>query len=241
MPITDTDAAAYVDRALGGSPTGRTSIALANDAGRTLMSMRPWRWADGTETLLDLVASQSYVWLPTDFRDLKAAQLVGEVATQLYPTGHEELLNMRARDVVPADTPAFYVVTYAPNSGDSDRLNPRLELHPTPTQNATDGLRVWYTKGWSAFPSVADGTEALIPDWMEPLYLAVLSAMARGWEDDLHTPNAQGLYLSQLKATDIYLAAVKQDGEMQPSLGPPSSGFGSEARRWGPYVPPVQL
>jgi hypothetical protein len=238
MAITGITADARVFKALGGDPEGRTKIELANDAGHLLMSMRPWRWADGAETLLNLTASQGFVWLPTDFRDLKAAQLAGETATWLYPTTHVELLEMRARDLVTADTPAFYVVVHASNAG---VYQPRLEIHPTPTTTAANAVRFWYTKGWAPFPDPADATAALMPTWMEMLYMAVLGAVARAWEDDLESPSIASAYLDPIIRGWPYLTAIKRDGEMQPNVGGMVGGFASDARSWGPYIPPVTL
>jgi hypothetical protein len=80
-----------------------------------------------------------------------------------------------------------------------------------------------------------------MPTWMEMLYMAVLGAVARAWEDDLESPSIASEYLDPIIRGWPYLTAIKRDGEMQPNVGGMVGGFASDARSWGPYIPPVTL
>jgi len=97
---------------------------------------------------------------------------------------------------------------------------PRLDIWPTPTSDATAGIRVYYRSGWSAL----DGDNDLVgvPDYIESLYLQIVRAFARGYERESEADVSERLVA--VVRGPLFLAARQRDMESQPTLGPLSNG-----------------
>lgn len=243
MAITGLDAARIVsEHALGGTPINRndtgstdSAIALANDAGRWMVDARRWKWASGARATLGVVASQSYITLPSDF-----AEFVGPPQQTDSFTGGFEWVSMETLVQLTTDAPSanssYLYGALAYDTSGSGAPVARIELHPTPDTTNASAFTCFYNRAWFPFPSPADSTAAKIPEYMEGVYTAALEAYARGWEDSTARGNMPGIrqrYLAEVVAGPEWDAACRIDQRQQPSYGVIKNGLlGSRSRLW---------
>ena len=96
----------------------------------------------------------------------------------------------------------------------------RLDIWPTPTSDATAGIRVYYRSGWMP---VSDEAQMLyLPGWMETLYLFLVRAFARSYERE--GDGSVSVRLQDLKAGPLFVAAQQRDKEMTYDIGPMMNG-----------------
>lgn len=234
MAVTGLQAEALVTHALDGDPVGRTAIDLANDAGRLLFGARGWRWLDGAMVELDFTADQDYVALPADFRSMVTLDHVDAANGFFKPTSLDELSRLRSLDPI-AGPPFYGAITHDLSS--PGEPGARISIYPTPGANTSPALRLTYKRGWADYPSPANSTEAILPKWMELLYLEFCKAVARGHSDDLSGPSMASAYIAAVMDGPIWEAAVTQDTELQPHYGVPTNGFLDPATTyWNPVA-----
>jgi hypothetical protein len=109
---------------------------------------------------------------------------------------------------------------------DEGPVRARLDLWPTPSQDETDRLMVYYRRGWQACDS--DNALIPIPDWMETLYLNLVRAFARGYERE--TEAGFDARLAAIKAGPVYMACQLRDKEMVSDYGALRGGAASGVR-----------
>lgn len=93
---------------------------------------------------------------------------------------------------------------------------PVLELWPTPQQDMDGALTIFYRGGWER---VRKDTDLLaIPDWIEPLYKALLRAYVRGVEEE-----DEGTVDQRVRTVmegPLMAVAVRRDSRIAPNIGP---------------------
>lgn len=223
MTITLTQANAVVSHTLGGSPTGITLAGISNDAGVELMNLRAWAWATAVDGTADFVQDQDYADLPSAFlRFSSTPRLSSGTLTPINMVSIARIETLRA-GVDGGGNPWWGAVYHALDG--SSVLLPRIALYPTPSAAATPGMNFTYVSGWA---TLTDDTDiARIPAFMEPLYKDVLTAVARGWEDDLDTPGRKQEYLAIVRAGGSYRGATEADRAFQQSWGKLRGGVGA--------------
>ena len=311
---------------------------ILNDAGEFLVNLHNWRWLEGTERSLDLHNGKSYVWLPSNFRELIAIQTTDGLNAGIQMTTQRQLVELRSqaaansymyhaavvhaqrqdqatgtltfddssrpgdnsvvtlddghnpsvqfkfvtsaaadtdvlRHVVKGATttttataftdavnaaPTLYIqaadtaakvstltytlpgsqgnsATQAQTSGstyitfsagtlsggrDGGSPRPRLDIWPTPTSDATAGIRVYYRSGWM---KVTDDNQMLyLPEWMETLYIFLVRAFARSYERE--GDGSVSVRLNDIKMGPLFTQAQQRDKEMTPDIGPLTNG-----------------
>lgn len=70
---------------------------ILNDAGEFLVNLHNWRWLEGTERSLDLHSGKSYVWLPSNFRELIAIQTTDGLNAGIQMTTQRQLVELRSQ------------------------------------------------------------------------------------------------------------------------------------------------
>jgi hypothetical protein len=97
---------------------------------------------------------------------------------------------------------------------------PRLEMWPTPATSRDDVFLVHYRGGWQEIRS--DNDVISVPTWLEGLYLAVVRAVALGYERDSEMDVNQRLF--SIRSGPLFTMARQRDMMTQPVLGPMANG-----------------
>lgn len=186
----------------------------------------------GTGTLTGVSATlhASAIILPTDFRDLIAYSTTSGLLTGLTMTSYQDLID-RKQSTSTYTAGYYYAAISHPkpvgaNSSDG-APTPRLEIYPAPDANETGAIRVFYRADWT---DLASDTDLLkIPAYTESLFIHMLRAFARGYEEeDQATLNAR---LMEVANGPLFAAAVLRDGETQPDYGPVRGGAATQKKK----------
>ena len=103
----------------------------------------------------------------------------------------------------------------------------RLELYPTPSTTTTEALTLYYRAGWSR---VYDDRKPLqMPAYIEPLYIELLRAFARGYEEE--DQGSLSTRLNEIMKGAIFAISVDRDSSVQPDYGPIRNGAAAEMHR----------
>lgn len=187
-------------------------VSLINEAGEQITNMTDWRWLIRPSQQLSLVSGQNYVALPADFSVLIAVEFTNALPRSLEPASLEEVLRWRTLFPGASQTSYKYSVGYA--LGADGVPAPRLELNWTPGTEA-NALTVWYVAGWTAVRAEMD--VIAVPAWMRPLFMAVLRAVAAGYENG-EQGSVTGRLL-EIERGPIFQNAVRRDYAIQPNFG----------------------
>jgi hypothetical protein len=198
-------------------PSGGVDVVtLINLAGRQMMNMAQWKWADVLSEVLDLVEDQEWVELPSNtLRVISIQRMAIEYPVRLvaYRTLDELRKNGLMQTPVPSVFAAVEYVT--PSGGGQDRI-PRLAIYPAPADDVTGAIRATIQPGWT--PVVDDNDVIDMPAFMEPLFLEVLKATGQGWYESDAKP--VDVRIAELMRGPIFLGACMTDGMVQPDAGP---------------------
>lgn len=177
---------------------------------------------DGTMTL-------SACALPSDFGgilSLKAGDGFQEDVTLTTLDAIDELRS----DSVPTSGSYFMAALSFGQLAASGVPVPRLEFWPDITTADTEKFRLSYRAGWKAITS--DGQTLAIPAHTEALFIALLRAFARGYEEEDQATLSRRL--ADVEAGPVFMAARKYDGAQQRNYGPMRGGW-LETRRYDPF------
>jgi len=227
------------------SPTV-SALRVVNETGRILCGVRNWNWLQGQLDSLTLTAGQAYIDLPPGVTSVRAVDRGDGYRASFAWVTLESLLEIRSNapalaspaffgaiaydhaDIVgETSTPSYTIVPTTEEEAKAKRApTPRIELYPTPEATGNLDMLLYYTRGWS---EVYEDTDPIfIPDWMEPLYVAMLRHRARYYENesegnfdyDSAMRRLVGVPNDQRSPGGIeWEAAVRQDHQMQPDLG----------------------
>lgn len=190
------------------------AIEVIDQAGEYLLNMAQWGWTYAPPVTLSLVADQEYIELPADFgeaRSLTSANTADTIYFQWVDAGR--LAAMRGSAFTSEYGAYFGTVMYPSVSGVP---KPRLELYPTPSTSEADVFTLTYRKGWVT-PSGDRGVFP-IPKFMHTLFIQIVRAFARGYEEEDQASLQERL--AEIEASTVFANALKRDGQVQPNLGP---------------------
>lgn len=126
-----------------------------------------------------------------------------------------QILDYRTHAVPVSNFVRFLALSYQHAGGSGGAQTPRLEVYPTPTAALSGALTLFYRAGWT---DLSDDVDAVsVPPWIEALYLQVLAAFARGLEEEDEAPLSTRLL--EVRAGALFEAAVRDDADLEPSLG----------------------
>ena len=157
----------------------------------------------------------SAIALPSDFRELIAINTTSGLLRGVALTDHAELIQRRAASFVSEGFHYGAIVHAQASATNGGAPTPRLEIWPAPNANETGSLTMMYRAGWKEVSS--DNGVASIPTWVEPLYIQVLRAFARGYEEE--DAAALDQRLTVLAGGVMFASAVDRDGMVQPHYG----------------------
>lgn len=92
---------------------------------------------------------------------------------------------------------------------------PRLELDRGPASNSTAAFQMVYRAGWPI--TLDDSAFAQVPVFMELLFLQILRATARGFEEE--DEGSLDKRMAEIKLGPVFMAAQRRDAMIQRSYG----------------------
>jgi hypothetical protein len=187
--------------------------------------------ADG-DVDIDWEMDLSSIALPSDFRQLIGDPMSVSSVRALNMVPPEDVLAARSADSSSVDDTAYIgSIIWVPSASASGGVSiPRLEVWPPPGTNTSSAFSIHYRADWTDLTN--DNSLLPIPAvfGMELLYLRILRAVARGWEEE----DSVGM-LSRLQTAHDWPEfhdAVRADGSVQTSFGQMRGGAAS--RRFWP-------
>lgn len=156
--------------------------------------------------------------LPADFRELIAVNTSSGFLKGLSLVTFNELLERRSSSFTTTTGYYFGSIVHPQTTGlesSTGAPTPRIEIWPTPSANETAAMTIFYRAGWT---EVVNDTDIVrIPSWCELLFLELLRALARGFEEEDQASVSQRV--AQIVVGPLMLAARDRDGMVQPSYG----------------------
>jgi hypothetical protein len=239
MALTFDSVTAHIRHTLGGDVSAETDVYdIINNAGDFMASMYPWRWLEET-TALTGVNTVEWIALPTGFIELisfaprgldSRAATTGSNSGRFFAVSAQEIYDKRevAGDDVQNPTAAtwdsipegafYFAITYYSAAGTAVPV-PRMELFPCPVNSGGSGsshevsdckISMVYRRSWTQIQeSSGDDSVFVLPQWLEPLYLQMIRAFTRGYEEeDIATTNAR---IAEVAAGPLFMTAVQRD------------------------------
>lgn len=214
MPINVLECERYVHHALMGPLHADLSLRdVVNRAGSLFVGLHPWQWLRRRSAQLDLVQGVSYVVLPTDFAGLTAIQYTRGLLNSFEPASLPAILAARHNARVPQNPTWFNFSWLAPVSG---VMTPILELSIVPAANDVGAITIFYEAGWKPITNDQDFVTVAPVPGMEALFLEVLRAVARGYEEE--DDGSMSVRIAEIKAGPIFIAAARADGRIMPPM-----------------------
>ena len=174
--------------------------------------------ASGAESDIAGTVHCSSVSLPSDFRELIAINTTSGLLKGVELTGYQDLISKRATNFTAVGFHYGAINHAIPTTG-GDPV-PRLEIWPTPTTNDDNSLTMIYRAGWTAVNS--DVIKLRLPTYCDALFLEVLTAFARGYEEE--DDGSISDRLISVVSGPLMAAAVDRDASIQPEYGPVLNG-----------------
>lgn len=223
-----------IDDVLHGPPSAENGLLrIVNDAGRIMLGLRSWNWTQATSTAGNLVANQPFIRLPAGCTEVWKVTRRGTLVGSIELTTHAELSDMRALDSTPSGEVSYCAPEWVEKS--EGGMEMRLAVWRPPASTAANGVSVDYRRGWIALTTCEKPrTTIAIPDFLEPLYLRMVEAVALGMEE--RSQGSIDARVAEIVAGPIFKAAVRVDTESASSRGTITTGWLEAGRRRGrPY------
>ena len=154
--------------------------------------------------------------LPSDFRELIAINTTSGLLKGVELTSYQDLLSRRATNFTAVGWHYAAINHAMPNTG-GDPV-PRMEIWPVPATNDSNSLTMFYRAGWTALDAAASVTKLRMPTYCDALFLEVLTAFARGYEEE--DAGSISARLVEVVSGPLMAAAVDRDASIQPDYGP---------------------
>jgi hypothetical protein len=184
---------------------------IINRAGSLFVGLHPWQWLKRRSAQLDLVQGQTYITLPADFASLISIQYTNGLVNQFQKASLAAILSLRHQARVPQN-PTYYDFSWlAPANAPMTQV---IELSIIPGSNAVGAVTIAYEATW--LPVSEDSTHLTIAPvpGMEVLFLEVLRAVAKGWEED--DDASMSARIAEIRVGPIFTAAARADGRSMP-------------------------
>lgn len=168
--------------------------------------------------------------LPSDFRDLIAYSTTSGLLTGLTLTSYQDLIDRRQSTSTYSAGYYYGAIAHPMTVGKESSVGsptPRLEIYPEPTTDQLGAIRIFYHANW---PELTSDTDLLvIPEYTETLFLQLLRAFARGYEEEDQA--SLSVRLNEISIGPLFIMAVQRDGDVQPDYGPLRGGLVNGARK----------
>lgn len=197
---------------------GHHRVVSKTDANNLVLEATPGASGSAITATLHTAA----IALPSDFAELIAINTTSGLLKGVELTSYADLLNKRAASFSTA--PGWHYGTilnaYDTNQATSQEPVQRLEIWPEPSANETAALTIIYRSSWRDIDNDSDFLR--VPSWCEALYLQLLRAFARGYEEE--DDGSLSARLMEVAGGPLFIAAVDRDGDSQPHYGPLMNG-----------------
>jgi len=184
----------------------------------------------------DNTATQRYVVLgATDAATASALTIAINDAPGLYlratvsgnvVTLTHQKLGTRGNSMTVSETGGNIAVALDDTGVDDGPVRARLELWPTPATNDSNRILVYYRRGWQ--PCETDNALIPIPQWCETLYLALVRAIARGYERESEADIGQRI--AAVEQSPLAKTAMERDKLSVPHIGAMRGGAAASVR-----------
>lgn len=168
--------------------------------------------------------------LPSDYGgQLRAMAATSGRTVSVSLVSQQELMMLRAVATVPTVgnyAAALYQAEDLTTGGGPPQ--PRLELWPYPAAASANIFTITYSVAWR--PRELDSDILSLPQWIEPLYTAVLRAVVGGYEDE-EAGNVEARMAQVLQGPTFY-DAVRHDSLVQPTTGYIGRGGAEQVGAW---------
>jgi len=115
MSLTVQECHRHIEHSLGGTLSPEIEVlSLINRAGEFLVSVYPWKWLEGRSATLDLVQDQTYVALPSDFRELTAWEATSGLTNDLEMVTTQTITDLRTNEVSTSASVNYAAITHMP-------------------------------------------------------------------------------------------------------------------------------
>lgn len=199
---------------------GYHRVVTKTDASNLLLETSPGE----SGSAISATVHTSAIVLPDDFREIIAINTTSGLLKGVQLTSFEDLINKRAANFTSAGFHYGAIVQPTDtNLTTSGTPVARLEIWPQPSANETASLTMLYRASWSRITK--DTHRLRLPVYCESLYLQILRAFARGYEEEDEVSMSRRL--SEVMAGPLYGAAVDRDGSIQSDYGPLQHGASS--------------
>ena len=232
MALDYDSVSAHIRHTLGGDISAELNVLdIINNAGDFMASMYPWRWLEEVVTFQG-IHDQSYITLPVGFAELMSFAPRGLDSRadvnlgRFYAVSAQEIWDKREVSIdgssagaytsVPKG--AFYFAIAYNSAGGTVTPVPRMELFPTPDSSKTATVHthtacvgnMTYRRSWTPITAATStGSVFVCPQFMEPLYLQMVRAFTRGYEEeDVATTNAR---IGEVANGPLFMTAVQRD------------------------------
>jgi hypothetical protein len=173
-----------------------SSVLIANHAGQAMVQMHPWIWLTLANTTLDYTAAQAYLPLPDNCREVTGlAAAYGVNVGPFARVSMDRLLLLRSSTTTATNGVNYYAASYNPTTGVQ-----RIELAWAPATTVAGAVSVAYKAGWRRIDE--DDEAVVLPDFMEPLYLRLVRAVAASYMDEGLGP-AQDIMRAALSSVEF--------------------------------------
>jgi hypothetical protein len=233
MTLIVSQCAEWIDLALGGKPHPVLStIQLTNMAGKHLVSMTRWRYLESETALLDTVASQEYIDLPTNYSESKSLMPVSSASVNPVQWVTRDVFNEAKSQAL--TTAGYMYATVETVAGDEDTPpTPRLAVYPAPASTVTGAYSLVYRAGWTSVTDQQDYIQ--VPDnAIQTLFIAVLQTYARGLQRHERATLTQNLLELSDPRSPLFRNALKEDRSKQTSHGRIVGAIEARSRRVWP-------
>lgn len=233
MPIPIQSCLQHIKHTLGGGlPDDIEPLAIINEAGRNLVTLHPWKWLYRPPVTLGQVSGQSWIALPSDFGGIISLEFTIGLTHFVVQTTLNQIQNYRANLItVPAYTLyAAVIYTEDPTTGAS---TPRLEIFPTPGSTDASAIQLIYRATWVDITNT-DTDVTITPDWMDPILLQLIRAVARGFHSEDQGSMSQRL--TDVMSSPLWRKAVERDADTQNEFGPLRHGWMTHTTRHWPWT-----
>jgi hypothetical protein len=194
-------------------------LSLINEAGRLLVTSRPWSWSRRAPAWLATVASTATISLPADFGQI--ISVVGSDGDFIEVVDLDHIIEMETLNLAPPRGVAL-ALTYAV---ESSIPVPKLLAYPTPTSDVSEAFRLAYRAKWAELSDDAD--IAQIPPEIEPLYREILAQYTRASE--MRAGFDVSGVMERITSGALWKRAVQWDASRTPPT--PGSGFAMRGTR----------
>ena len=218
--------------------TGGTNVTVGHyrvqsktDANNIVLAVSPGASGSAVAATLHTDAAS----FPSDFRELISIDATSGVFQGFQFVSMSELLSLRSNNLKSGNMGYYYGAIVQPTDTDTSYDGApvaRLELWPQPSANETGKLSIIYRAGWKRAEETKDYLR--LPVYCEPLFLQVVRAFARGYEEEDGGSLTQRL--ADVMGGHLAAAAIDRDASIQPHYGPLNGGAASKRREFSRHT-----